>query len=206
MDKSEDRQELLKRVTAATLRAVSGLPQLTVSFAHEVPNLSGDAARLPMPPHHLAPLEVTRLRGSADAMALRLRHHDKKVHQSHLPGGREAREIYNTVEQVRVEALGCERRTRSKPKSSDRRSPPGGQEASVYRSVPATAGALAESRDGASSTGVDRHARNLCSSMMRKKCPKLDSAIAQPNPTMRKKMKHQYTRLKTATVSSSTTS
>ncbi len=109
MDKSEDRQELLKRVTAATLRAVSGLPQLTVSFAHEVPNLSGDAARLPMPPHHLAPLEVTRLRGSADAMALRLRHHDKKVHQSHLPGGREAREIYNAVEQVRVEALGCKR-------------------------------------------------------------------------------------------------
>ena len=109
MDKSEDRQELLKRVTAAALRAVSGCPRLNVSYAHEAPSLSGDDARLPLPPHHFAPREVTRLRGSADAMALRLRHHDKKVHRRHLPPGREAREIYNAVEQVRVEALGCER-------------------------------------------------------------------------------------------------
>ena len=41
---------------------------------------------------------------------------------------------------------------------------------------------------------------------MRKKCPKWDSAIAQPNPTMKTKMKHRNTKLETATVSSSMTS
>ena len=49
------------------------------------------------------------MRGAADALALRLRHHDEAVHQRRMPQGEQARAIYEAVERPRVEALGARR-------------------------------------------------------------------------------------------------
>ncbi|MFQ3622673.1 MAG: cobaltochelatase subunit CobT, partial [Acetobacteraceae bacterium] len=51
--------------------------------------------------------EVARLRGAADAVGLRLAHHDEAVHQRLAPARREAREIYDLLEQARCEAVGA---------------------------------------------------------------------------------------------------
>ena len=62
-----------------------------------------------MPARDLPVEDVSRVRGEADSMALKLRHHDRKTHLRRVPRGETARAIFEAVEQVRVEALGARR-------------------------------------------------------------------------------------------------
>ena len=101
--------EAFKRVTGAAMRAISERKELTVEFAPEPPRVKGDQARLQVPSRDLPAGEVAKLRGQADALALKLRYHDADVHARQMPGGEMARRIYNEIEQVRVEVLGGRR-------------------------------------------------------------------------------------------------
>jgi len=62
--------------------------------------------RLPLPTRTLPPAEMAKLRGAADSAALRLRHHSEAVHAARLPARREAKEVFDALEDVRVEAVG----------------------------------------------------------------------------------------------------
>ena len=101
--------EAFKRVTGAAMRAISERKDLTVEFAPEPPRVKGAHARLQVPSRDLPEGEVAKLRGQADALALKLRYHDADLHASQMPGGEMARRIYNEIEQVRVETLGGRR-------------------------------------------------------------------------------------------------
>ena len=109
MGPGEDIRDLVKRVTSAALKAVAGRPELNISFVHDAVGAAGDQVRLPIPPRHMAAVDVTRLRGAADAQALRLRYTDEDIHRRRLPASREARDLFDAVEQVRVEHLGTQR-------------------------------------------------------------------------------------------------
>ncbi len=98
--------ETLKRSVAAALRAVSGHVGVGVTYGNSEPSVRGEQARLPNPPRKLDPAGVANLRGQADALALRLRYHDARVHARRMPMTRDARGVYDAVEQARVEALG----------------------------------------------------------------------------------------------------
>jgi cobaltochelatase CobT len=100
-------QEELKRSVAAALRAISGRVGVTVSYGSAPAAAFADQARLPAPTRKLDADGVANLRGVADAAALRLRYHDDRVHARRLPRTRDARAVYEAVEQARVEALGC---------------------------------------------------------------------------------------------------
>jgi cobaltochelatase CobT len=99
--------EAFRQVTAAAMRAVSHDPNVQVAFAPEGAGLRGTEARLPMPSRDLPAHEVAIVRGEADAMALKLRHHDATVHAARLPSGAVSRQIFEAVEQARCEALGA---------------------------------------------------------------------------------------------------
>jgi cobaltochelatase CobT len=101
--------EVFKRSTAATVRAMSGERELEVSYGAETPSMAADRVRLPLPPRDLDPVEVAKVRGEADSLSLRMRHHDAKVHSRRMPSGQAAREIFEAVEQARVEAIGAQR-------------------------------------------------------------------------------------------------
>ena len=101
--------EAFKRVTGAAMRAISKRQELTVEFTPEPPRVKGAHARLQVPSRDLPGNEVAKLRGQADALALKLRYHDADLHARQRPGGEMARRIYNEVEQVRVEVLGGRR-------------------------------------------------------------------------------------------------
>ncbi len=101
--------ERFKRSTAATLRAISGDPEIQVAFTPSAQGLQGKEARLPLPGRDLAYEDVSLTRGEADAIALKLRYHDAKSHARLQPGNQVAREIFNAVEQARCEALGARR-------------------------------------------------------------------------------------------------
>ena len=107
MAKAESPVEPFKRALAAAMRAVANEPELQVTYAAETPILRGSRARLPLPSRELPPEEVAQVRGTADAMALKLRYHDEKTHARLLPVGGTARAVYDAVEQARVEAIGA---------------------------------------------------------------------------------------------------
>ncbi len=103
------RSEEFRRATAGVVRALAHRSDIEVGFAPGPPGLSGKRARLPVPSRALPPAEVARLRGAADAVGLRLAYHDEAIHQRLAPARREAREIYDLLEQARCEAVGARR-------------------------------------------------------------------------------------------------
>ncbi|MCB1514054.1 MAG: cobaltochelatase subunit CobT, partial [Hyphomicrobiaceae bacterium] len=112
MAQQDDSQDLLKRVTSAALKAVSESRDVTVTYAYAQEALvgaSGKTVRLPSPSRQVSAEELMRLRGAADAAALRLRYHDESMHRRRRPDGAEAAAIFERAEQVRVEALGARR-------------------------------------------------------------------------------------------------
>jgi cobaltochelatase CobT len=106
--KDQTRQEEFKRATAGVLRAIAQVPEVQVAYQPGPSGLSGKRARLPLPTRTLPPAEMAKLRGAADAIALKLRHHDEGVHAARVPTRREAREVYDALEDVRVEVIGSE--------------------------------------------------------------------------------------------------
>ena len=105
-NKDNTRAEEFKRATAGVLRAIAEVPDVQVAFQPGPSGLSGKRARLPLPTRALPAAEMARLRGASDALALRLRHHDDAVHASRMPTRREAKDVYDALEQVRVEVVG----------------------------------------------------------------------------------------------------
>ena len=91
------------------LRAIARHPDVEVAFAAERPGLVGGKARLPEPPRRLSREDAAIVRGHADSIALRLACHDAAVHRKLMPGGQQARAVFEAVEQARVEAIGARR-------------------------------------------------------------------------------------------------
>jgi cobaltochelatase CobT len=107
MTSPETPTDRFKRSTAATLRAIAGREDVTVTYASEPPGLNGTKARLPLPPRDLPADIAAQLRGAADAIGLRLKHHDAALHAKRMPAGDQARAVFDAVEQARVEAIGA---------------------------------------------------------------------------------------------------
>ena len=109
--KEENPAERFQRAVGCAMRAIAGKSgeELTVTFDADTPNLIGDQAHLPFPARDLNMLDVDMVRGSADAMALRLRYHDPAAHRRVRPRGKNARAIFEAVEQARIESLGARR-------------------------------------------------------------------------------------------------
>jgi cobaltochelatase CobT len=105
----ESPTEPFKRAVAGCMRAIAGVADLEVGYAADRPLLSGHKARLPEPPRKLTARDVAITRGIGDSIALRLACHDPAVHRAHQPEGKNARAVFDAVEQARVEAVGARR-------------------------------------------------------------------------------------------------
>jgi cobaltochelatase CobT len=105
----ESPAEPFKRAVTGCLRAIARKSDLDVSFAAERPGLVGGKVRLPEPARELTREDAAIVRGNADSIALKLACHDAAVHRRLLPGGQQARAVFDAVEQARVEAIGARR-------------------------------------------------------------------------------------------------
>jgi cobaltochelatase CobT len=103
----QGKAEDFKRATASALRAIARTADVQVAYQPGPSGLAGKRARLPAPSRALPAAEMAKLRGMADAMALRLRHHDDALHSARAPASREAKEAYDALEQARVEIVGA---------------------------------------------------------------------------------------------------
>jgi cobaltochelatase CobT len=106
MAQNESAVEGFRRVTAATMRAIARRTEINVTFAPGQHGLAGNEARLPLPARDLPLAEVAQVRGEADAIALKLRLHDAETHRREAPKSEMGRQIFDAVEQARVEAVG----------------------------------------------------------------------------------------------------
>ena len=115
-ERGPSRVETFKNATTAAVKALAGKPELTVIFTPVASNQKPGGAtstdvRLPLPPQKLTKDHITRLRGAADAAAMRLKHHDAAIHTRRMPFSKEAVDAYNAMEQARVEVLGAQQFT-----------------------------------------------------------------------------------------------
>ena len=102
-----ERIDLFRRALAGAARAIAKDPELDVAFASEVATSQGKVARVPSPGPGLEPKLVAEARGAADSAALRLRHHDARLHARVAPVDADARSVFDALETARVEALGA---------------------------------------------------------------------------------------------------
>ena len=118
--KNESPTEPFKRALAHTTRSLAEQPDLEIVFSGEQPSLVGHRATLPHPPRDLNSKEATRIRGLADQMALRLAHHDAGAHARLRPSDPSAAQVFEAIEQARIEGIGANALGGVKQKSSRR--------------------------------------------------------------------------------------
>ena len=133
-----------------------------------------------MPGRTIGAKEVAEARGFADAAALRLRHHNERLHAAGAPADEVARAVFDAAEQARVEALGARsmagvranlRRAR-RDAAEDRSAGPGAQPRGGAAGLGGRAdGARAADRRGAAGGRARRAGSGLATGSRRKRAP-----------------------------------
>ena len=106
MSAPETPAEIFKRALAHAARALAEQSELEVVFGSDGPKLSNGVLTLPHPSRDPSGPDSTALRGNADRLALRLANHDETVHAALRPLDSKAAEVFEAVEQARIEAVG----------------------------------------------------------------------------------------------------
>lgn len=99
-------EESLKNALAITTKAISADKETEVTYSLNEPNLLGKNVELASPPKEIPDDFLTKSRGSADAFALKLAHHNEESHQNLRPKDPTEQEIFEVAETARVEAIG----------------------------------------------------------------------------------------------------
>lgn len=96
-----------REAVRGTMRAIAHDNEIEVAFSNDKPGLNGKSARLPMPSRRPVPDQISHIRGLSDSMALRLAHHNDRLHAKHQPVSGLARDVFNALERARYEAIGA---------------------------------------------------------------------------------------------------
>lgn len=108
MASAETPAGIFKRALAHAARALAEQSELEVVFGSDGPKLADGVLTLPHPPRDPGGPESASLRGQADRLALRLANHDEGLHARLRPSDSKAAEVFEAVEQARVEAVGSQ--------------------------------------------------------------------------------------------------
>ena len=110
MTQSSDNEadsDALKKSLGACARAVAHDESLLVSFDKGQGALEIGGTRVAEPEAQLSDEALAVTRGQTDSLALWRAHHDARVHQKRAPSDVLARRVFDSIEQARVESVGC---------------------------------------------------------------------------------------------------
>ncbi|MFT4055897.1 MAG: cobaltochelatase subunit CobT [Novosphingobium sp.] len=103
----ESPTDRFKSVLTGASRAIAQEAEVEVNWTADAPSSTGNTFRVPMPGRSLPRAAAMQARGFADSFALKLRHHDDKLHMRNAPAEPTARAAFDAVEMIRYEALGA---------------------------------------------------------------------------------------------------
>ncbi|MEH6558015.1 MAG: hypothetical protein V7708_09485 [Oceanicoccus sp.] len=101
-----DSIDLFKQAVTSTMKAISANDQLDVSFGPGKAYLQGNRARVPLPDNNMTGEQLAVLRGTSDHFALKIRFHNDEKHREKSPHTRLAQEVFDSVEDARIESIG----------------------------------------------------------------------------------------------------
>lgn len=104
--KSDNPADPFKKALADATRVMADDPELSVTFTVDPAGKTADTVRLPQVTRRMTREEVLLARGTADALALRHKFHNAATHNRYLPQGQMARDLYESMENARCEAVG----------------------------------------------------------------------------------------------------
>jgi len=106
MLKNKDILEEFKKSLTATTKSISKNDQVEINFTKENSSIDGNLINLTEPNIESIKKNLTYIRADADALALEFRFHSKEIHNNFIDNSEITNEIFNAVEQSRVEAKG----------------------------------------------------------------------------------------------------
>ena len=98
--------EEFKKSLATTLKSISKIDDIEISFTDENSSIEGKQVKLTSPSLTSLKNKLNYLRAEADAIALEFRLHNTEIHSKYLSSNELTNSIFNAVEQSRVEAEG----------------------------------------------------------------------------------------------------
>ena len=107
MLKNEDILEEFKKSLSATTKSISKNDKIEINFTKENPSIDGNNINLTDPNIESIKKNLTYIRAEADALALEFRFHSKEIHNNFMNGSETSNEIFNAVEQSRIQAKGA---------------------------------------------------------------------------------------------------
>ena len=106
MLKNEDILEEFKKSLTATTKSISKNNQVEISFTKENASIDGNLINLTEPDIENIKKNLTYVRAEADSLALEFRFHSKEIHNNLTSNSELSNEIFNALEQSRIEARG----------------------------------------------------------------------------------------------------
>ena len=107
MLKNEDILEEFKKSLSATTKSISKNNKIEINFTKENPSIDGNYINLTEPNIESIKKNLTYIRAEADALGLELRFHSKEIHNNFINNSDTSNEIFNAVEQSRIQAKGA---------------------------------------------------------------------------------------------------
>ena len=107
MSKPADRAETFKNALSATTAAMTGMKNVEVHFSADGGRTSGSKIWLSTPSRKLTLDTAAQARGQADALALKLAHHDEAKFQKAAPADEIGLKLFRAAEDARIAAIGA---------------------------------------------------------------------------------------------------
>ena len=100
-------RDIFEHAVATTMRAIAYDNAVETSITTGEPNVSSLQERVSRLPQKVHSIDIAEVRGTADSLALKHRYHDPDLHCKLMPVGALARDIFDAIEEARIEALGA---------------------------------------------------------------------------------------------------
>jgi len=105
--KNDNPADPFKKALAEATKTMANDPEMSVTYSADPPGMTNDSIRLPQVTRRMTRDEVLLARGTADAYALRRKHHNAATFNRYNPQGQMARDLYEAMEEARCEAVGA---------------------------------------------------------------------------------------------------
>tara|TARA_Y100000590_G_scaffold58347_2_gene61677 strand:+ start:516 stop:905 length:390 start_codon:yes stop_codon:yes gene_type:complete len=106
MLKNDDILEEFKKSLSITVKSIGQNNDLEVNFVKENPSIDGNLINLTEPNIESLKKNLNYIRAEADTLALEFRLHSKTIHDDYKVENDLSNEIFNSIEQSRIEAQG----------------------------------------------------------------------------------------------------